>query len=266
MRKEFDGSATEYVWDGDDLVHERVRRADGTLEPLVTWIFEPGAFAPVAKFEGRKRYSVVTDHLGTPTMLMTEEGQAAWKAQLDLYGVPREDLAAKRAECPWRYPGQYEDPETGLYYNRFRYYDPESGRYISQDLICSYWALNAYRYVNSPVSVRDVYGLLDPWDIRFTQPTISSTFRDGPWAERTLEEAIDEARRLGRLPEGLELNVIKINDDFFTLNNRTLYVAQQANLLQVHPKVAGPKGINLFNKLIKDGGPLELGEQPKVCG
>ncbi|UOG74196.1 RHS repeat-associated core domain-containing protein [Hymenobacter tibetensis] len=35
--------------------------------------------------------------------------------------------------CPFRYQGQYEDTETGLYYNRFRYYDPESGGYISQD-------------------------------------------------------------------------------------------------------------------------------------
>jgi RHS repeat-associated protein len=38
-------------------------------------------------------------------------------------------------ECPFRYQGQYEDRETGLYYNRFRYYDPEAGQYISQDPI-----------------------------------------------------------------------------------------------------------------------------------
>ena len=37
--------------------------------------------------------------------------------------------------CPFRYQGQYEDSETGLYYNRFRYYDPSTGAYISQDPI-----------------------------------------------------------------------------------------------------------------------------------
>ncbi|SUB89296.1 Cell wall-associated polypeptide CWBP200 [Porphyromonas macacae] len=37
--------------------------------------------------------------------------------------------------CPFRYQGQYEDEETGLYYNRFRYYDPNAGNYISQDPI-----------------------------------------------------------------------------------------------------------------------------------
>ena len=38
-------------------------------------------------------------------------------------------------DCPFRYQGQYEDEETGLYYNRFRYYDPNQGNYISQDPI-----------------------------------------------------------------------------------------------------------------------------------
>ncbi|WP_437828343.1 DUF6531 domain-containing protein [Sorangium sp. So ce1153] len=165
VRKEFDGAATEYVWDGDDLVHERVRRADGTLEPLVTWIFEPGAFAPVAKFEGRKRYSVVIDHLGTTAMLMTEAGQVAWKAQLDLYGVPREELAAKATECPWRYPGQYEDAETGLYYNRFRYYDPECGRYISQDPVRLNGGVAQYGYVKDVLAWLDPLGLTSCSDV-----------------------------------------------------------------------------------------------------
>jgi RHS repeat-associated protein len=52
-------------------------------------------------------------------MLLTEAGRVAWKAQLDLYGVASEEV--HKTACPWRYPGQYEDPETGLYYNRFRY-------------------------------------------------------------------------------------------------------------------------------------------------
>ena len=60
MRKTFAGKTTRFVWDGNDLVHEV---AEGT--EAVTWVFEPGTFAPLAKMEGEKRYSVVTDHLGT---------------------------------------------------------------------------------------------------------------------------------------------------------------------------------------------------------
>lgn len=178
VRKEFDGKITEFVWDGDDLVHERaIDAATGKLGPLVTWLFEPGTFAPVAKFEGRKRYSVVTDVVGTPTMLMTEAGKLAWKAQLDLYGVPREESAGieegDRTSNPLRYPGQYYDEETGLSYNRWRYYDQETGRYISEDPIGLQGGVDLYGYVHNPVTWRDPFGLkacnIDPERIKELQ-------------------------------------------------------------------------------------------------
>jgi RHS repeat-associated protein len=162
VRTEFRDEATEYIWDGDDLLHEQVTRA-GEKQPVVTWVFEPGTFAPVGKLEGRKRYSVVTDHLGTPSLLMTEAGRLAWKAQLDVYGVVREDRGGvaegDATGCPWRYPGQYEDPETGLYYNRFRYYDPETGTYISQDPIGLPGGLNLHAYPGDPALWADPLGL-----------------------------------------------------------------------------------------------------------
>ncbi|NUP09131.1 MAG: hypothetical protein HOW73_24030 [Polyangiaceae bacterium] len=164
LTKSFAGAITEYFWDGDDLVHERIRDADGSLEPsLTTWVFDPGRFAPLAKVEGRKRYGVVTDHLGTPNLLTTEAGQIAWKAQLDIYGVVREEGAGIEAEArtsnPWRFPGQYEDAETGLYYNRFRYYDPELGRYLSEDPIGLAGGAALYGYVHEPHLWVDPAGL-----------------------------------------------------------------------------------------------------------
>jgi RHS repeat-associated protein len=96
-------------------------------------------------------------------MLMTEAGKLAWKAQLDIYGVPREEHAgiedSDATENPWRYPGQYEDRETGLYYNRFRYYDPEAGRYISEDPIGLRGGLSQYGYVHDPLWWTDAGGL-----------------------------------------------------------------------------------------------------------
>jgi RHS repeat-associated protein len=166
VRKTFNGNTTEFIWDGDDLVHERTTDAEGSVAPLVTWLFEPGTFAPLVKIEGRKRYGIVTDHLGTPTMLTTEAGAIAWKAQLDIYGVVREDnegIADKnKTKNPWRYPGQYEDEETGLYYNRFRYYDPEIGRYISEDPIDLFGGPALYAYVAAPTGFIDPFGL-SPW-------------------------------------------------------------------------------------------------------
>ncbi len=162
--KTFEGKTTEFVWDGDDLVHERVHDADGTVSsPVTTWVFEPGMFTPLAKLEGRKRFGVVTDHLGTPAILTTEAGAIAWRAQLDVYGVVREEEGVARDENrtanPWRFPGQYEDAETGLYYNRFRYYDPELGRYLSEDPIGLHGGVNLGTYVANTGTTVDVFGL-----------------------------------------------------------------------------------------------------------
>jgi len=63
-----------------------------------------------------------------------QQGQLTWGAELNSYGRVRKQEGEATA-CPFRYQGQYEDVETGLYYNRFRYYDPEAGNYLSLDPI-----------------------------------------------------------------------------------------------------------------------------------
>ncbi|EOC2631463.1 RHS repeat-associated core domain-containing protein, partial [Salmonella enterica] len=61
-----------------------------------------------------------------------------------------------------RLPGQQYDDETGLYYNRYRYYNPEQGRYISQDPIGLRGGWNLYTYPLNPVSGTDPLGLFVP--------------------------------------------------------------------------------------------------------
>ncbi|MCP4553646.1 MAG: RHS repeat-associated core domain-containing protein [Bacteroidetes bacterium] len=61
---------------------------------------------------------------------------------------------------PLRFPGQYYDQETGLYYNHYRYYNPETGRYITSDPIGLEGGLNTYAYVEgNPLIYADLYGL-----------------------------------------------------------------------------------------------------------
>nr|WP_276529324.1 RHS repeat-associated core domain-containing protein [Capnocytophaga canis] len=57
-----------------------------------------------------------------------------WTRELDIYGRVRKEKGISNF-VPFRYQGQYYDKETELAYNRFRYYDPNSGLYISQDPI-----------------------------------------------------------------------------------------------------------------------------------
>ncbi len=96
-------------------------------------------------------------HLGAPTLLTTEAGSIAWQAHLDVYGVPRK--ASGQQDPTSRFPGQLCDEETGLYYNRHRYYDPESGRYISEDPIGLRGGLAPYSYVSDPLMWLDPGGL-----------------------------------------------------------------------------------------------------------
>jgi len=119
---------------------------------------------------------VVTDHLGTPIAMVDEVGKLAWKAQLDVFGVVATDVA--KTACPWRWPGQYEDEETGLFYNRFRYYDPGAGRYVSQDPIGLMGGLAAFGYVPDPLAWVDPLGLAKFDPTILTDPQLKQKIDD----------------------------------------------------------------------------------------
>lgn len=81
-----------------------------------------------------------------------------WSAQYRAYG----QLAIAEVEevtNPLRFQGQYHDVETGLYYNRHRYYDPKSGRFTTIDPIALAGGLNNYQYVKNPTGWIDPLGL-----------------------------------------------------------------------------------------------------------
>ena len=181
VSKHYKGKVTRWVWDGNKPLHEwRELALDGAnTEEVITWLFEEASHAPLAKLAGQKRYSVLTDALGTPLELVDERGTTAWSAELNSYGRVRL-LEGTRAACPFRYQGQYEDTETGLYYNRFRYYDPHTGSYLSQDPIGLDGGLAFYSYVPDPHQQVDIFGLSgtcplagakrNPWNL-FQQAT-----------------------------------------------------------------------------------------------
>ncbi|HEY0608391.1 MAG TPA: RHS repeat-associated core domain-containing protein [Chitinophaga sp.] len=178
IEKAYNGQLTRFVWDGHVPLHEwtypEQQRPLITIdelgdiqqshpepvppETLATWVFEEGTFAPAAKIIHGKQYSIITDHLGTPAEVYDEAGENVWACELDIYGKLRK-LHGDRTLVPFRYPGQYEDLETGLYYNRFRYYSPEEGNYISQDPIGLEGGYHLYSYVHDPNAWGDIYGL-----------------------------------------------------------------------------------------------------------
>ncbi|MEN7550098.1 RHS repeat-associated core domain-containing protein [Rapidithrix thailandica] len=117
---------------------------------------------PSAKIVKGETYSTVSDYLGTPCLMYNHVGNLVWQAELDIYGKIRTLERGSIQDCPFRYQGQYEDAETGLYYNRFRYYSPESGTYISQDPIGLVGNNpNIYAYVSDSNVWVDVLGLTE---------------------------------------------------------------------------------------------------------
>jgi RHS repeat-associated protein len=102
------------------------------------------------------------DHLGTPVALTDQQGQITWAARYDPWGNIEEEFNPNNIEQNIRLPGQYHDRETGLYYNRHRYYDPKIGAYINQDPIGLRGGINIYQYVGNPSSYIDPMGL-DPY-------------------------------------------------------------------------------------------------------
>ena len=102
------------------------------VENLVTWVYEEGSYVPVAKIQNSERYTIISDYMGRPVEAYSSYGNVVWQADYDIYGDLR-NIKGIRDFIPFRQLGQYEDEETGLYYNRSRYYDSRIGNYISQD-------------------------------------------------------------------------------------------------------------------------------------
>ena len=103
------------------------------------------------------------DYLGTPQELTDHEGKVAWSAQYKAWGQAKEAIseAARKAGIrnPIRFQGQYLDDETGLHYNRYRYYDPDTTRYFSQDPLGLSGGKNFYVYAPNPTGWIDPSGL-----------------------------------------------------------------------------------------------------------
>jgi RHS repeat-associated protein len=108
---------------------------------------------------GTEYYWYHNDHLGTPQMMTTSSGAVVWKAEYSSFGKATVDSASTVIN-PLRFPGQYEDAETGLHYNLLRYYDPGIGRYLRTDPIGFWGGINLYAYcIGNPANWGDPYGL-----------------------------------------------------------------------------------------------------------
>lgn len=217
------GRGYVYQWEGDHLIAEAPMTADGavTWDSARHWVYEPGSFRPLAQLDGDALHYVVTDHVGTPRELFSEDGtEVAWRAELGLWGEladlrlprPANDNEAP-TDCPIRFQGQWEDAETGLYYNRFRYYDPAAMQYLSPDPIGLAGGARPQGYVADP------NGWVDPLGLSGSQIIDVFGIPVGPYHENgghhLNQGAAYDTRRGGSIPYSDAL-AIQIPGNVFT--------------------------------------------------
>jgi RHS repeat-associated protein len=161
IRKTFGAASVDYFWDTDRLAAEihssgRVRVYvyvdDFSLTP---WLMIDYDSVDAEPRSGTLHY-LVTDQRGAPVAALDASGERVWSANLAPYGLAEVE---GELEVSHRLAGQLYDPETGLCYNRFRYYSPELGRYLEEDPAGVGGGLNLYAYTCCPLVQFDPRGL-----------------------------------------------------------------------------------------------------------
>jgi len=147
---------THFLWAGEQLIAELRQGPAGVSRRDYLWY--PGSHSLFALRIDGAIYYAHNDHLGATRRLTDAWGSTVWAAEFDPWGAAQ--LSVGHVEQPWRLPGQYHDPETGLHYNRFRYYDPGLGRYLSPDPLGLLAGFDPYAYAgNDPINGADPLGL-----------------------------------------------------------------------------------------------------------
>ncbi|STG91177.1 Rhs core protein [Escherichia coli] len=171
-----------YLWDGDSIAEIREYRDDKlySVRHLVFNGFElisqqfsrvRQAHPSVAPQWVTRTNHAVSDLTGRPLMLFNSEGKTVWRpGQTSLWGLalslpadtgypdPRGELDPEAAPG-LLYAGQWQDVESRLCYNRFRYYEPETGMYLVSDPLGLQGGEQTYRYVPNPLRWIDPLGL-----------------------------------------------------------------------------------------------------------
>jgi RHS repeat-associated protein len=151
-------ATTHYVWDGASLLHEVEIKGDEAT-PARTYLFEETDKAtPIAQRDQAGDWiHYVGDVNGAPDELVDGAGKVVGGLRRSTFGAAS-PTPGSSVTTPFRAPGQIADDDIGLHYNRYRYYDPETGHYISPDPIGIDGGMNLYFFGPNPVAWYDLLG------------------------------------------------------------------------------------------------------------
>jgi RHS repeat-associated protein len=149
-----------YAYDGDNLVEE----TNSSGAAVARYSQGLNIDEPLAMLRSSATSFYDADGLGTITSLTNTVGALAETYTFDSFG--KQTASSGSLTNPFQYTGREFDPETSLYYYRARYYDPSTGRFLSEDPTGSDGGADFYRYVhNHPTTLSDPMGL-SPADVQ----------------------------------------------------------------------------------------------------
>jgi RHS repeat-associated protein len=216
ISKDAGASKTYFLYNEEGLIAE----ADATGVLTRSYGYAPGStFStnPLWMKTGTAYYTYQNDHLGTPMKLLSQSGAVVWSATYDAFGRATVNPASTITNN-LRFPGQYYDQETGLHYNWMRFYDPQTGRYISSDPIGLEGAINLYGYAyGNPSGYYDPFGLFGMRDAIGLLPVVGSAmdaydaFNCGNYGHAALNLglAVLDATGVGALVKGLAVGTMR---------------------------------------------------------
>jgi RHS repeat-associated protein len=152
--KAVNGERTFFHWDGDALLSEQFED-----QAPREYVYYPGTFEPLAIIENGNIFYYNNDVNGLPQELTKPNGEIVWSASYDAMGRV-DQLLVEEVDQPLRFQGQYWDAEIDLCYNRYRYFDPQIGAFISQDPLGLAAGENVYAYAPN------VWGWVDPLGLK----------------------------------------------------------------------------------------------------
>jgi RHS repeat-associated protein len=264
VSKSWSDDRVEFFWDKDRLSAE-VRR-DGRLRvyiypnatSLVPFIFVDyeNINAPP---ESGQRYFIFTNQIGVPIRVEDDRGHAAWTARIDPYGQAVVD-AGNKVELSLRFPGHYHDAETGLFYNRYRYYSPELGRYLQSDPVGLAGGLNVYGYSGgAPLTAVDLVGHHEE------QPENNGTAKGATAAGAVTEEEPEQSSAAPSKPppltrkEGQDIidDIHKAYNSKLNNANTCLSQTEDGTLIVTSSDTVRPSQRDKIAEMQQPGGPLE---------
>ncbi|MGY9070802.1 restriction endonuclease fold toxin [Streptomyces sp. CAS3] len=210
-----------FTWDGTTLC-EQTTTSDQLPNPItLTWDHQ--GLRPLSQTEritttdtpqeeiDSRFFAIITDLVGTPTELIDEHGNIAWRTRSTLWGTTAW-ATDSTTYTPLRFPGQYYDPETGLHYNHHRYYDPHSGRYSTPDPLGLLPSPDPIGYVHNPHTNSDPLGLA-PYENNGGLGELIKVNKPDPAADALAERLGGKSRvKFEHDPKGREIDAI--SDDY----------------------------------------------------